>query len=140
MLEASALYETEPWGYGGDTPFLNQALLLETALDPPALLRETQEIETLLGRVRGEERYGGRTLDVDILFFGERVIRGPELTVPHPRLTQRRFVLVPVTEICPDWLHPVLKVPVRVLLERCEDDHEVMLWEEPFTGGLRRQS
>ncbi len=125
VLDHSAVYETEPWGFEDDTPFLNQALLMETELAPRDFLREIHNIEYQLGRRREERQYAGRTLDIDIIFFGDRIIRDPELEIPHPRMTRRRFVLVPVNDICPEWIHPVLKVPVHRLLERCEDRSEV---------------
>ena len=120
-MKCSSVYETYPWGFQDDIPFLNQAVLMETGLDPFDFLHEIQEIERQLGRRRGSHRYSGRTIDIDIIFFGDRVIRDPVLEVPHPRMTERRFVLEPVHEICPEWMHSVLKVSVGVLLEKCED-------------------
>ncbi len=125
ILLRSAFYETEPWGLESDTSFLNQAILLETEFSPQDLLREIQRIEYLLGRRRKTARYGSRTIDIDIIFFGEQVIREPDLEIPHPRMTERLFVLIPLNEISPDWLHPVLKMPVRDLLEQCGDRHKV---------------
>ena len=128
ILTYSAIYETEPWGFEDETLFLNQAILMETRLEPFDLLHETQDIERQLGRHRGKQQYKGRTLDIDILFFGDRIIRDSVLEVPHPRLTERLFALVPVAEICPDWIHPILKISVRTLLEQCHDKHEVRKW------------
>ena len=129
VLDYSAVYETEPWGFEDKTPFLNQALLMETGLDPLDFLRKVHDIEYQLGRRREEQQYAGRTIDIDIIFFGDRIVRVPGLEIPHPRMTRRRFVLVPVNDFCPDWIHPVLKVPVHHLLERCEDRSGVKQWE-----------
>ena len=132
ILLRSAFYETEPWGFKADRSFLNQAIVLETEFSPQDLLREIQRIEHLLGRRRRDTRYGSRTLDIDIIFYGEQVIREPDLEIPHPRMTERLFVLMPVNEISPEWLHPVLKMPVRHLLEQCGDTHRVkrLIFEE----------
>ncbi|HHJ09820.1 MAG TPA: 2-amino-4-hydroxy-6-hydroxymethyldihydropteridine diphosphokinase [Bacteroidetes bacterium] len=133
VLNHSVLYETEPWGFVDKTPFLNQALLVETELDPFDFLNEIHGIERQLGRQRqSRQYYAGRTMDIDIIFFGDRVIRDSLLEIPHPRLANRRFALVPVNEICPEWIHPVLKVSVHNLLERCEDRSGIKKWEEPF--------
>ncbi len=121
IVAVSSLYDTEPWGFEDPVPFLNCAVMLRTSLSPEELLRVTQGIERAMGRERHGEGYEGRTLDIDLLFFGERVIDTPDLQVPHPRLAERRFVLVPVAEIAAGTVHPVTGLTVGEMLERCAD-------------------
>lgn len=106
VRRVSSYHETEPvGGPPGQGPYLNAAAILETTLDPFGLLRVLQSIEDRFGRVR-TARWGERTLDLDVLLFDDRIIRTPELTVPHPRLAGRRFVLAPLAEIAPDAVEP----------------------------------
>jgi len=102
----------------------NQALILETPLDAPALMRQLLETEEQMGRIR-TERYGSRTIDIDILFFNEDVVRLSWLTIPHPEVANRRFALVPTDEIAPDYVHPVLRKTIHELLDQCPDTLEV---------------
>lgn len=120
VVKHSAVYETAPWGMEDQSPFLNQVLHIQTGLDPYQLLDALLEIEQLAGRKR-LLKYGPRVIDIDILFFNDAVIDTEGLRVPHPRLAERRFVLVPLQEIAPEKMHPVLHQPVRVLLARCTD-------------------
>ena len=138
LLEVSRLYETEPWeclpGQMGNRAgwFLNCVAAVETGLAPAALLSATQEIEAALGRVRSGApreagRYEPRTLDIDILLYGEEVISASDhLHIPHLLLHERGFVLRPLANLAPDLEHPVLYQTVRELLEGLEDDHEVV--------------
>lgn len=129
VTRASALYETAPWG-GIDQPaFLNQVLEVNTALAPEEVLRIVLELEHEAGRVR-YERWGARHLDVDILYFGQKIMDTPRLTIPHPRLHERRFTLVPLTGIAPKFVHPVLKKTNTELLESCSDQEIVRLFIE----------
>lgn len=107
ITSLSSLYETEPVGYQEQEWFINQVLKVETTLSPLELLNVTQEIEKKLGRKRNI-RWGPRTLDIDILFFEDSVLTTPDLTLPHPRLHERKFILVPLAEIAPSLIHPVL--------------------------------
>ncbi len=114
----SSLYETEPWGFSSPHRFLNVALALETTLSPETLLAVTQHIERDLGRTHKsvDGRYADRTIDIDLLFVGDAVLDTPALTLPHPRLHLRRFVLEPLCEIAPDLCHPLLRKSVSRLL------------------------
>jgi 2-amino-4-hydroxy-6-hydroxymethyldihydropteridine diphosphokinase len=123
----SSFYDTEPVGYLEQPRFLNGALVLDTELDPVALLRGLLGVERAMGRIRGGwERVGAmakgpRVIDLDLLLYGDWVLWSEELTLPHPEMQVRRFVLEPLAEIAPAWVHPVLGVTVLSLLERIGD-------------------
>ena len=118
--KVSSLYRTQPVGVTDQAWFINGVLEGETDLEPAALLAVIQHIEQQFGRVR-QQRWGPRTLDLDILCFGQREVRLPQLTIPHPRMQERRFVLLPLLEIAPHWLHPTLKVSAEQLLAALSD-------------------
>ncbi len=126
ILKESALYATEPWGMDSHDLFLNQVILLETELDPGSLLQFIHQIEGSLGRERSR-KYVARTIDIDILFWDDQVIQQPDLTVPHPLIGERKFVLEPLAEIAPGLIHPILKIPVSAMLEGCKDQKEVFI-------------
>jgi len=116
--DAASLYESAPEGGPPDQgDYLNTVVRVRTALSPPSLLEATTIIERLLGRTRGV-RNAPRTIDVDLLLFDDRVLSERELTVPHPRLAERRFVLDPLCELAPDLAHPLLHCPLRELRRR----------------------
>ncbi len=123
----SAVYETEPWGVLDQPRFLNMVVAGETELTPSDLLHVLKQIEREMGRTAGP-RYGPRVIDLDILFFDAEQIRTPELTIPHPRLAERRFVLVPLAEIAPDLVHPETGLAISRLLEKLPDDRSVKLY------------
>jgi 2-amino-4-hydroxy-6-hydroxymethyldihydropteridine diphosphokinase len=113
----SSFYDTEPVGYREQPRFLNGALLLETELGPRELMRELLGVERAMGRKReGAVPKGPRVIDLDLLLYGDVVMATDELTLPHPEMQERRFVLEPLAEIAPEWVHPVLRVTVRELL------------------------
>ena len=125
VLNSSSVYETEPWGFQSDDGFLNMVVNVETRLAPSGLLGRILEIESLLGRVRGETRYASRIIDIDILLYEDRIIDEESLKIPHPLLQERRFVLVPLCEIASEMIHPVLKKSFSVLLKTCIDESNV---------------
>ena len=114
-LRSSPIYETPPWGFTGQPAFLNMVLKGETDLAPPALLSHLKHLETQLGRIPSI-RYGPRQIDMDILFYDELILATPGLTIPHPHLQERAFVLVPLADLEPGLVHPVLGKSVRELL------------------------
>jgi len=123
--QASSVYRTEAWGKKDQPDFFNQVLQVPTTLAPEELLDSINAIEKDLGRIR-RERWGPRLIDIDILFYGNSVIDTPTLKIPHPGVPQRRFTLVPLAEIAPTFIHPVLAKEVRVLLEECGDELQVI--------------
>jgi 2-amino-4-hydroxy-6-hydroxymethyldihydropteridine diphosphokinase len=125
VVDISGFYETEPLYYLSQADFLNCVVAIETALEPFALLRECWRIEKELGRVR-TCRYGPREIDLDIIAYGRRMIRSPELTIPHPGLAGRRFVLLPLREIAPYWQHPALNRGVGELLAALKDNGRIV--------------
>ena len=129
LISISQVYESEPWGgVATNGNFLNQVLLIQTNLSPLALLQLTQKIEHALGRTR-EQHWGDRTIDIDILYFGDQVSSDPQLTLPHPYLSERRFVLQPLVEILPLMNHPILGKSAVQLLEECRDLGRVSIWK-----------
>ena len=127
IIATSALYETAAWGREDQPAFLNQALAIRTNLSTDQLLVQCQAAERHAGRQR-HERWGSRTLDVDILLFGDVIIDEPSLTVPHKRLAERRFALVPMTEIAGPLVHPQLGATISELLACCPDPLPVQPW------------
>ncbi len=124
LLGQSSLYQTQPIGYTSQDWFVNGVIKIETDLEPKDLLRTLKEVERKLGRVE-TFRWGPRLIDLDILFFDKRKIKTEELKIPHPLAHERRFVLVPLAEIDPDLIHPVLKKTAQELLEGLGQDQGV---------------
>ena len=123
----SSVYETAPWGVLDQPAFLNQVVKIQTELKAEEVLRIILEIEHDLGRVR-YERWGARVIDIDILYFRNLILNSARLTIPHPRLHERRFTLAPLAEIAPDYVHPVLNKSSLQLLASCPDDSEVKIF------------
>lgn len=124
IVNQSAVYETAPWGITDQPAFLNQVIEISTFLLPEDLLRIILNIEHDLGRVR-YERWGARVIDIDILYFGQTIMDSARLTLPHPRIQDRRFVLAPLAEIAPGFAHPLLQKTSAQLLKECPDTSEV---------------
>ena len=123
----SSYYETEPVGLEGEPAplwFYNGVVRIETRLQPEPLLAICQETERSLGR-DPEFRNGSRPIDLDLLFYGQRIIETPPLTIPHARLYQRRFVLAPMAELAPNWVHPQRHQTVQAMLDNLTDSHRV---------------
>ena len=130
ILSLSSLYQTQPWGFNSDDTFLNQAMMINTRLDPETLLKILLQIEKGLGRIRHGTHYTSRIMDIDILFYNNEMIDKETLTVPHPRMHLRNFALVPMTELAPEFVHPQLKKTMKELKRSCSDKHEVVLDED----------
>jgi 2-amino-4-hydroxy-6-hydroxymethyldihydropteridine diphosphokinase len=118
----SSVYETEPWGFLSDDLFLNMVVRLESKLSPHELLEAIMLIERKMGRVRGDDKYSSRIIDIDILLMDNHLVNETDLEIPHPRMHRRKFVLLPLNEISEEIYHPVLKKNVKTLLEECKDD------------------
>jgi 2-amino-4-hydroxy-6-hydroxymethyldihydropteridine diphosphokinase len=125
LVRASSLYRTAPVGGPPQDWYVNAVAEVEFEGEPMELLRVCRSIESLHGRKR-QGKNAPRTLDIDILLFGVRILDSPELTIPHPRLRERRFVLVPMVEIAPDFEDPVSGLTMRELLSRCSDESAVL--------------
>ena len=117
----SAIYQSEPWGFKAEQMFLNQIVVAETELAPNAVIEQCLQIETELGRARSGNGYEPRTIDIDIIFFGNQKINQPNLTVPHPLIHCRNFVLQPLCNVAPDFVHPVFGLTVKQLAAVCDD-------------------
>lgn len=127
LTACSPIYETAPWGYTDQPPFLNQVVMGVTTWTPQALLAFLKATERALGR-RERFRYGPREVDLDLLFYDQLVLQTPDLELPHPRLHERAFVLVPLHDLAPHWQHPVLGCTVAELLAAVERNG-VRLWD-----------
>ena len=118
----SSVYETEPWKMTTSNLFLNMAIKIETALNPHTLLEKLLGIENKMGRCRENLAYSSRIIDIDILFFNDFIINDKNLVIPHPLIANRRFVLEPLTEIVPQFIHTSLEKSIKSLLESCTDN------------------
>lgn len=126
IIKRSSVYETEAWGNTNQPDFFNQVLLVETALGAAECMQHIFSIENKMGRIR-RKKNDPRIIDIDILFFNDEIINEPHLTIPHPQIQNRRFVLIPMNELSPDLIHPVLNKSINNLLSTCDDQLEVRL-------------
>jgi len=117
ILALSAIYETEPWGFDSENSFLNAALILQTELPPLGLLDSTRLIEIEMGRIeKSNGQYQDRIIDIDLLLYEDLVLQTDRLTIPHPLMHERLFVMEPLAEIAPDLMHPILHKTMKELL------------------------
>ena len=129
ILRRSSVYETAAWGNTNQPSFLNQVLEITTSFSPEDLLTELLSIEQSLGRIRAEKN-GARTIDIDILYFESEIISKPGISIPHDRISIRRFVLVPLTELIPDFIDPKTSKSIVEMLNNCQDTLEVTIYEK----------
>lgn len=127
LLSMSRLYESEPWGFESENNFLNQVIMIKTDQGPHDLLKELLSIEAELGRRRleGVVGYQSRPMDLDILYYDDLIIDDSDLILPHPRLHLRRFTLLPLCDIAPYFVHPLLQMTNKKLLDECNDISDV---------------
>jgi 2-amino-4-hydroxy-6-hydroxymethyldihydropteridine diphosphokinase len=133
VVQESPVFETAAVGYTNQPDFLNMALHIKTTLTPEKLLERALAVETELGRVR-EIKWGPRTIDIDVLFYGRLIINTETLIVPHPFLHERAFVLLPLRDIAPDWVHPLLRITVHEMAEQVSGKEGVHRWEKPLVN------
>lgn len=126
VVKQSSIYESEPWGFEASLAFLNQIVVVETHLQPLEILSITQMIERSLGRKpKTGDGYQSRTIDIDLLLYDDVAMKNEELTLPHPLMHERMFTLLPLVEVTPGWIHPVLGKTAEQLLAQCTDAAKV---------------
>lgn len=135
ILNISSLYETEPVDKEDQPEFINGVVEIDTDLSPHELLAKTKSIEDKLGRVR-DEKWGPRTIDLDIIFYDDIILEDKDLEIPHPRVHLRRFVLEPLFEIAPNFIHPLYNISAKDLMDNIGDDKRVVRLEESTASQL----
>lgn len=128
IIQSSKIYETEPVGFKADQKFLNRIIEVSSKQSATEILNQILIIEQELGRKRSNGGYSSRTIDIDILYLNKEIIKTNVLTVPHPRLHERNFTLIPLVDIAPDFIHPILNLDSKKLLEVCTDSSEVIVF------------
>ncbi len=121
LIGKSGVYISSAWGYESENEFYNQCLKIETQLTPDQLIDTLISIEEDLGRTRGSSGYADRMIDIDVLFYDDFVLQTARLVIPHPRMLERLFVLAPMAELAPDFIHPLRELSMKVLLKECTD-------------------
>ena len=124
IIKESSIYQTQAWGVENQPDFLNQVIIVETTLSPLTVLEKCLMVEMELGRKR-IKKWGERTIDIDLLFYNNEIIQIENLQIPHPRISKRNFILFPLNEIIPNFIHPVLNVSIKNLKNECSDHLKV---------------
>lgn len=136
LLGISTFYQTKPWGFDSENDFLNAVVMIDTEFTPLDLLVITQKIEKKIGRLKKTKNsYTDRLIDIDILLYDNQVVNLPQLTIPHKLLHKRDFVLIPMTELAPELIHPVLGKTMKELSEEIVSSTTVLKIEKPSDGG-----
>jgi 2-amino-4-hydroxy-6-hydroxymethyldihydropteridine diphosphokinase len=123
--KSSMIYQSIPWGYDSKQNYYNCCLLIHTSIPPLELLDLALEVEIDMGRMREGAGYADRVIDIDLILYDDLVVNHPRLVIPHPRMSERKFVLVPLAELSPDHIHPVSGLSISELLDRCSDTSPV---------------
>lgn len=136
ILKKSSIYETEPWGFTTTNLFLNQVIIIYSSQSPTDILREIQLIEKDIGRIKTGLQYSSRVIDIDILLFNDLVVESPNLIIPHPHLHKRNFVLVPLSEISPELIHPIYQITIKELTLNCLDKSYLNIYQKSENSKL----
>ncbi len=128
MSKESAIYESKPWGFEHNQNFLNQVVVVSTYLLPYEILNRIHIIENKMGRKRNKTGYSARPMDIDILFIDDMIVDKPDLKIPHIEIPNRRFTLLPLSDIDEDFIHPVLNKTIKYLLQNCSDKSDVKIY------------
>ncbi len=131
ILKISSIYQTDPWGFEAENRFLNMAIMVDTNFSPHGLIKQLNSIEKNAGRTKKTStHYESRPLDIDIIFYDEEIYYDKDLQIPHKHAHKRKFVLIPIAEICPNFVHPIFKKTILEILQFCNDNKTVELLEE----------